>query len=112
MFGKIMSISDELMWRYFELLSFQKMDIIKASKERCEAGLENPRNIKFGLAKEIVSRFHGGKAAGERALENFIARFQQGRMPDEIPEISLKCPDGGLPHRQSIEECGLNRKHL
>ena len=107
MFGKIMSISDELMWRYFELLSFEKMEIIKANKEKCEAGLENPRNIKFELAKEIVSRFHGGTAAGERALENFIARFQQGQMPDEIPEINLNCPEGGYPIANLLKDAGL-----
>lgn len=90
MFGKIMSISDELMWRYFELLSFEKMEIINSHKEKCALGMENPRNIKYELAKEIVGRFHGGISAGEQAMNNFIAQFQRGAMPDDISEIILK----------------------
>jgi tyrosyl-tRNA synthetase len=90
MFGKIMSISDELMWRYFELLSFENMAVINKYKTACDSGAENPRNIKFELAKEIVGRFHGGKSAGEAALQNFIAQFQRGAIPDDISEITLK----------------------
>jgi tyrosyl-tRNA synthetase len=90
MFGKIMSISDDLMWRYFELLSFEKTETIKKYKSACDSGAENPRNIKFELAKEIVSRFHGGKPAGENALQNFIAQFQRGAVPDDLEEINLK----------------------
>lgn len=90
MFGKLMSISDELMWRYFELLSFEKMEVINRYKEKCALGVENPRNIKYELAKEIVSRFHGGLSAGERAMQNFIAQFQRGAIPDDISEINLK----------------------
>jgi tyrosyl-tRNA synthetase len=90
MFGKIMSISDDLMWRYFELLSFEKMEVINSYKEKCVLGLENPRNIKYELAKEIVSRFHGGLSVGERAMQNFIAQFQRGAMPEDISEITLK----------------------
>ncbi|WP_411726147.1 tyrosine--tRNA ligase [Methyloglobulus sp.] len=88
MFGKIMSISDELMWRYFELLSFEKMERINAYKFACDSGAENPRNIKYELAKEIVNRFHGGTSAGD-AMRNFIAQFQRGAMPDEVCEITL-----------------------
>ncbi len=90
MFGKIMSISDDLMWRYFELLSFEKMEVINGYKEKCALGMENPRNIKYGLAKEIVSRFHGGLSAGESAMQHFIAQFQRGAIPDDINEIILK----------------------
>lgn len=90
MFGKVMSISDELMWRYFELLSFEKMERINAYKFACDSGAENPRNIKYELAKEIVGRFHGGVAAGELAMGNFISQFRRGAMPDGIGEITLK----------------------
>ncbi len=107
MFGKIMSISDSLMWRYFELLSFQKMDVICTNKEKCASGLENPRNIKFELAKEIVSRFHGGKAAGEQALQNFIARFQQGETPEDIQEVTLKSESGSYPIANLLKDAGL-----
>jgi len=87
MFGKIMSISDELMWRYFELLSFKAMDEISAFKKQIEQGT-NPRDIKFILAKELVTRFHSDEA-GENAQAAFIARFQKGALPDDIPEIEL-----------------------
>ncbi|MEO7557972.1 MAG: tyrosine--tRNA ligase [Gammaproteobacteria bacterium] len=87
MFGKLMSISDELMWRYFELLSFKGMDTIVELKRSVAAG-GNPRDAKFELAKEIVSRFHGA-AKGEDALRDFIARFQKGQLPEELPEIEL-----------------------
>lgn len=90
MFGKIMSISDELMWRYFELLSFVKMEVVNGYKEKCALGLENPRNIKYELAKEIVGRFHGGVSAGEQSMQKFIAQFQRGAIPDDINEITLK----------------------
>ncbi|MEQ1639081.1 MAG: tyrosine--tRNA ligase [Methylococcales bacterium] len=94
MFGKIMSISDDLMWRYFELLSFEKMAVINTYKEKCISGEENPRNIKYELAKEIVSRFHGGTSAGENAMQHFIAQFQRGTIPDDIVEITLKTDNG------------------
>jgi tyrosyl-tRNA synthetase len=87
MFGKIMSISDELMWRYFELLSFRPMDEINQWKEDVEAGT-NPRDIKFKLAEEIIERFHNQSAASQ-AQQNFIARFQKGAIPDDIAEIEL-----------------------
>jgi len=87
MFGKIMSISDELMWRYFELLSFRPMAEINQWKEDVEAGT-NPRDIKFKLAEEIIERFHNQSAASQ-AQQNFIARFQKGAIPDDITEIEL-----------------------
>ena len=95
MFGKIMSISDVLMWRYFELLSFRPMQEINKWKDDVAAG-ENPRDIKFKLALEIIERFHS-KAGAEKSLANFIARFQKGAMPDEMPEIELDGGDSGLP---------------
>jgi tyrosyl-tRNA synthetase len=107
MFGKIMSISDDLMWRYFDLLSFELTSVIKDYKEKCESGAENPRNIKFILAKEIVSRFHGGVAAGERAVQNFIDRFQRGALPDEMEEISLKSESGSYAIANLLKDAGL-----
>ncbi len=87
-FGKLMSISDTLMWRYFDLLSFQPSTKIAALKEQVAAG-SNPRDIKFELAKEIVSRFHGGSKAGEDALQNFLARFQRSEMPETMTEVAV-----------------------
>lgn len=86
-FGKLMSISDELMWRYFELLSFRPMSEIEGFKAEIEAG-KNPRDIKFLLGEELVNRFHG-QGEGLKARENFIARFQKGAMPDEMLELTL-----------------------
>ena len=88
MFGKIMSISDELMWRYFELLSFRPMDEIAGFKQEIADG-RNPRDIKFLLGEEIVARFHD-EAAGVAAREAFVARFQKGALPDEMPEHEMK----------------------
>ena len=105
MFGKIMSISDELMWRYFELLSFRPLSEIEGFKQQIAAG-KNPRDIKFLLGEEIVTRFHDA-AAAIRARENFIARFQQGAMPDDMPEITLRAPDGKLPLANILKEAGL-----
>ena len=87
-FGKLMSVSDTLMWRYLDLLSFQTADKIAAMKRQVAAGA-NPRDIKFELAKEIVSRFHGGPRAGEDALQNFIARFQRSEMPETMAEVTV-----------------------
>ncbi|MDH5765922.1 MAG: tyrosine--tRNA ligase [Gammaproteobacteria bacterium] len=95
MFGKIMSISDELMWRYFELLSFRPMAEIEDLRLKMEQGV-NPRDIKFKLAEEIIERFHD-KAAAEKARESFIARFQKGAMPDEMPDVELQSENGELP---------------
>ncbi|NOS75646.1 MAG: tyrosine--tRNA ligase [Methyloglobulus sp.] len=107
MFGKLMSISDELMWRYFELLSFEKMERINAYKLACESGTENPRNVKYELAKEIVSRFHGGVSAGELAMQNFIAQFQRGVIPDDIAEIVLEASSGTYCVANLLKDAGL-----
>jgi len=98
MFGKIMSISDDLMWRYFEVLSFRSLDDIAGLKTAVAGGM-NPRDAKFELGVEIVARFHDDAAAGA-AKQEFISRFQQGAMPDEIPEKSLDSQEGqlGLAH--------------
>ncbi len=105
MFGKIMSISDELMWRYFELLSFRPMREIEDFRARVAAG-ENPRDIKFLLGEEIVARFHSPQAA-EQARRNFIARFQKGALPDDIPEVELQAGDEGLPIGYALRDAGL-----
>ncbi len=94
MFGKIMSISDDLMWRYFELLSFKRLSEIKQYKKDMADG-KNPRDIKFLLGEEIVARFHT-QAAATQARENFIARFQKGQLPDDIPELVLQAGTDGL----------------
>ncbi len=94
MFGKIMSISDELMWRYFELLSFRTLEDIAGLEQRVGEGL-NPRDAKFELALEIVERFHSAAAANS-AKDEFIARFQQGAMPEEMPERIVQSKDGRL----------------
>lgn len=93
MFGKLMSISDELMWRYFELLSFRPLSEIKGLRDRVAAGT-NPRDIKFELATEIVARFHD-KAAADQALQAFIDRFRNNELPADMPEIELECGAAG-----------------
>ena len=87
MFGKIMSISDELMWRYLELLSFESLETIESWKKEVENG-ENPRNIKFRLAKEIITRFHSNKEA-KKAQQNFIDRFAKNQIPEEMDEYTF-----------------------
>ncbi|MEM7430984.1 MAG: tyrosine--tRNA ligase [Pseudomonadota bacterium] len=94
MFGKIMSISDDLMWRYFELLSFRSIDDIAGLRDAVTQG-KNPRDVKFELAKEIVARFHDS-AAADAAQQEFVSRFQQGAMPEEMPEVELAGNDGKL----------------
>ena len=106
-FGKIMSISDELMWRYFELLSFQPLQQIKQWRQDVEDGA-NPRDIKFELGKEIVARFHSQQDA-RRAQESFIARFQKGAMPDDIPEMEVKARSGTLPIANILKQAGLTK---
>ena len=105
MFGKIMSVSDDLMWRYFELLSFRPIADIAALKRAVDAG-SNPRDAKFELGQEIVARFHDS-AAAESAKQEFIARFQQGAMPDEISEITLECEGGSLGIAHLLKAAGL-----
>ncbi len=105
MFGKIMSISDTLMWRYLDLLSFESTATLKKWRLEVEQGL-NPRDVKFRLGKEIVARFHG-PAAGEAALAGFIARFQQGMQPEDIPDVGLIVSSGVLGIAQILKEAGL-----
>lgn len=104
MFGKIMSISDDLMWRYFELLSFRSIDTVEALKKSTLEG-RNPRDIKFELAEELITRFHD-KTAAIAARDAFIARFQKGQLPDEIAEkrISVTAP---LPIANVLKSAGL-----
>ena len=105
MFGKLMSISDDLMWRYFELLSFRPLAEIEGLKRAVAEG-RNPRDVKFELAMEIVARFHD-QAAAERAREAFIARFQKGALPEDMPELSLPADGEGLPIAQLLKQAGL-----
>jgi len=93
MFGKLMSISDELMWRYFELLSFRPLSEINGLHDRVAAGA-NPRDVKFELATEIVARFHD-KAAADASLASFINRFRNNELPEDMPEITLDCGAAG-----------------
>ena len=93
-FGKLMSISDELMWRYYDLLSFRSNTEIAGFKRGVSEG-RNPRDIKVLLAQEIVARFHSQKAA-EEALADFEARFQRGAIPDDVPEVTVKVPAAGV----------------
>lgn len=104
-FGKIMSISDTLMWRYFELLSFESTDTIAAWKREIEHGL-NPRDVKFRLARELIARFHGA-AAAEQAQANFIARFQKNEMPADMPELEIAASNGGLALPRLLKDAGL-----
>jgi len=104
-FGKIMSISDVLMWRYLELLSFRPLSEI--NQWRCEVDQgANPRDIKIKLGQELVARFHSETDA-HRAYQHFIARFQQGQLPDEIPQKSLSVPHSGLPIANVLKQAGL-----
>ena len=105
MFGKIMSISDELMWRYFEVLSFRSLEDIAALQKSVDDGM-NPRDAKFELGIEIVARFNDATAA-EDAKQEFISRFQQGAMPDEIPELTLASQDGQLGIAHLLKGAGL-----
>src|SRR5210317_2080820 len=105
MFGKIMSISDDLMWRYFDLLSFRPKGEVDAFKAEIADG-RNPRDVKFELGREIVTRFHNATAA-EAAQQEFISRFQKGAMPDEIPEISLDAEEGKLGIAHLLRGAGL-----
>ena len=105
MFGKLMSISDDLMWRYFELLSFRPLGEIEQLRRDVEEGA-NPRDIKFQLGQEIVARFHD-KAAAESAQASFIARFQKGAMPDEMPDVTVAADGGEIGIANLLKEAGL-----
>jgi tyrosyl-tRNA synthetase len=105
MFGKLMSISDDLMWRYFDLLSFRSNEDIASLKSSVKSG-RNPRDVKFLLCQEIIERFYD-RAAAEGARESFIARFQQGQMPEDIPEKSLETGGDGIGIAAALSQCGL-----
>ena len=105
MFGKLMSISDTLMWRYYELLSFRSIEEIARLRAECNGG-RNPRDAKVMLAQEIVARFHSHEAA-ERALIEFDARFRQGALPDNMPEITLHGAGAGLAVSQLAKQAGI-----
>ncbi len=108
MFGKVMSISDELMWKYFELVSFRFKTVqeIKAFSEQLVKSGENPRDVKIALAKEIVERFHGTQAAMD-AENQFISQFRQGVIPDDIPEITIKTEKNEVALVNVLKEAGL-----
>lgn len=105
MFGKLMSISDELMWRYFELLSFRPLTEIHRFKDEVAEG-ENPRDIKFLLAQEVVARFHD-EAAAAKAQEDFIARHRYGAVPEEMVELTISSTEPSLGIGQVLREAGL-----
>ena len=105
MFGKLMSITDELMWRYYDLLSFRGNDEIRALKTEV-AGGRNPRDVKFLLCEEIIERFHS-RADASAAREEFIARFRQGEMPEDMPEKTLETGGDGIGIAAALSQCGL-----
>jgi tyrosyl-tRNA synthetase len=105
MFGKLMSISDELMWRYFGLLSFRALGELGRLRQAVAEGA-NPRDAKFLLGEELVDRFHGA-GAGARAREAFVARFQKGTLPADIPEVEVHAGDGALPVASMLKAAGL-----
>jgi tyrosyl-tRNA synthetase len=100
-----MSISDELMWRYYDLLSFRPQEEIASLRRACAEG-RNPRDAKVMLAQEIVARFHGRPAA-EHALAEFEARFKQGALPQTMPEVTLRTNGAGLPIAQLAKQAGI-----
>jgi tyrosyl-tRNA synthetase len=102
MFGKVMSVSDELMWRYYELLSFESMETIEGLKQAVADG-QNPRNVKVKLAMELIARFHN-KEAAESALKDFETKFSKNAIPDDMPEVTL---EGELPLANLLKESGL-----
>jgi len=105
MFGKVMSISDALMWRYYDLISFRPLEEIARLRKSPEGGA-NPRDIKMELAAEIVDRFHGA-GAGARARAAFVEQFSRGALPADIPEVRLAAPPEGLPLPRALKEAGL-----
>jgi tyrosyl-tRNA synthetase len=105
MFGKLMSISDTLMWRYYELLSFRPMTEVAALKRECGDG-RNPRDAKVALAQEIIARFHS-RTAAEHALAEFESRFRDGALPENMPEVTLQTAGAGLPVPQLAKQAGI-----
>ncbi len=104
-FGKLMSIDDEKMWRYFELLSFRPLQDVESLREEVRQG-RNPRDVKFELALEITERFHDKKSA-QAAQEDFIRRFQKSAIPEEVQEKSIDCKGKEIPIRNLLKEAGL-----
>ena len=104
-FGKLMSVSDQLMWRYIELLSFQPMAGVRRWRDEVQSG-RNPREIKVMFAEEIVTRFHGASAAQEAHAE-FEARFRHGVLPEDMPEVTLHCAQEAMPVAQLLRQSGL-----
>ncbi len=104
-FGKLMSVSDELMWKYIELLSFEPLSVIRQWKADIDQGA-NPRDIKVRFAQEIVARFHTPLAA-ERALADFEARFQKGAIPEDMPEVTVQAAGVSIPIAQMLKQAGL-----
>lgn len=104
-FGKVMSLSDETMWLYFELISFRSLNEIKSYREEVNNGL-NPRDVKFRLGEELVERFYNREEA-RLAQENFVAQFQKGGIPDDLPEVSLQVEGAGLTIANIIKLAGL-----
>ncbi|MBX3663283.1 MAG: tyrosine--tRNA ligase [Burkholderiales bacterium] len=104
-FGKLMSVSDELMWRYIELLSFEALETIRGWRDEVRGG-RNPRDIKVMFAQEIVTRFHGADAA-RAALDDFEARFRRDELPADMPEVKLSAGDDGLPIAAVLKQAGL-----
>jgi tyrosyl-tRNA synthetase len=104
-FGKIMSISDELMWRYIDLLSFRTLPEIQQWRDEVASG-QNPINIKKDFAQEIVARFND-ETVGQQAREGFENQFKKGQMPDDIPEITLTTENEGIPIANVLKEAGL-----
>ena len=105
MFGKIMSIPDDIMWRYYDLLSFRPLEEVSELKQSVENGA-NPRDAKVLLAKEIIERFHDSKAA-DAAEQDFIQRFSKNAMPDDIPEVTLSCDEDAMRIANVLKEAGL-----
>lgn len=105
MFGKVMSISDDLMWRYYQLLSFKPLEEIEGFKQQIADGA-NPRDVKIALAKELIERFHD-EAAAEAAHQEFINRFQKGAMPDEMPEFTFEADEEGIAIANLLKDAGL-----
>jgi tyrosyl-tRNA synthetase len=104
-FGKLMSVSDELMWRYIELLSFEPLSTVRQWKAQVAEG-KNPKDVKVRFAREIVARFHS-EAAARKAQEDFEQRFQRGEMPEDMPEVTLHYPEAGLPLTQLLKQLNL-----
>lgn len=105
MFGKIMSIPDDIMWRYYDLLSFKPLDVVNELKQGLASG-GNPRDCKVLLAKEIIARFHDD-AAADAAEQDFVQRFSKNAMPDDIPEVTLSCDEDSMRIANVLKEAGL-----